>query len=220
MASSGSDEASTPGEGQPPADAGDAAAEAKAAEGDSDSPASDDDGELAVEVEVEAPEDDPAALLEQARAKEKDAHERMLRAMADLENYRRRSRKEIEDGKVEAQSRVLREMLPVVDNLERALEAAPEGDGGMVEGVQLVLRQFAQALERCGVKPVDASGKAFDPNLHEAVSQIESDQPPGTVVEVLQRGYLIGERLLRPAMVVVARAPAAKQPEGGGEAED
>ena len=99
-------------------------------------------------------------------------------------------------------------MLPVVDNLERAIEHA--GGGGeknpIVEGVQLVLRQFTTAFERLEVTAIDALDQPFDPNLHEAISQQESDQPPGTVVQVLQRGYKSGDRLLRPALVVVAKA--------------
>jgi molecular chaperone GrpE len=102
-------------------------------------------------------------------------------------------------------------MLPVVDNLERAIEHATQaGSNPIVEGVQLVLRQFQTAFERLDVLPVEAQGQPFDPNLHEAISQQESDQAPGTVVQVLQRGYRSGERLLRPALVVVAKAPAAK----------
>jgi molecular chaperone GrpE len=79
--------------------------------------------------------------------------------------------------------------------------------------VQLVLRQFLSAFERLDVTPIDAGGQAFDPNLHEAISQMESELPPGTVVQVLQRGYRAGDRLLRPALVVVAKAPAAKTAE-------
>jgi molecular chaperone GrpE len=105
-------------------------------------------------------------------------------------------------------------MLPVVDNLERAIEHAGGGTekNPIVEGVQLVLRQFQTAFERLEVTPVEAMGQPFDPNLHEAISQQESDQPPGTIVQVLQRGYRAGDRLLRPALVVVAKAKPA--PEG------
>jgi molecular chaperone GrpE len=104
-------------------------------------------------------------------------------------------------------------MLPVVDNLERAIEhAASLGDKNpIVEGVQLVLRQFTTAFERLEVTQVEAMGKPFDPNMHEAISQAESDEPPGTVVQVLQRGYKSGDRLLRPALVVVAKAKAAAE---------
>jgi molecular chaperone GrpE len=141
----------------------------------------------------------------------KDNWDRYLRAAADLENLRKRQRRETEDAKLESKGRVLKEMLPVVDNLERAIEhaTAQAGTNPIVEGVQLVLRQFLTAFERLDVTPVEAAGQPFDPNLHEAISQMDSDQPPGTVVQVLQRGYRSGDRLLRPALVVVAKAKAA-----------
>jgi len=115
-------------------------------------------------------------------------------------------------------------MLPVVDNLERALQHAEEASKGtdqaaIVDGVRLVLRQFASAFERCDVTAVIAEGQPFDPNLHEAISQMETAaSPPGTVVTVLQRGYKLGDRLLRPALVVVAKAPPAPPPEASPEA--
>jgi len=104
-------------------------------------------------------------------------------------------------------------MLPVVDNLERAIEHATTqaGTNPIVEGVQLVLRQFLTAFERLEVTPVEAAGQPFDPNLHEAISQQESDAAPGTVVQVLQRGYKSGDRLLRPALVVVAKAKSTPE---------
>lgn len=156
-------------------------------------------------------------------AKEKQENwDRFLRATADLENFRKRSRRELDDARIEARSKVLREMLPVIDNLERALEHAESTEGGaqaggIVEGVKLVLRQFAQALERCDVRPVETVGKPFDPNHHEAISQMESaEHPPGSVVQALQKGYTIGERLLRPALVVVAKAPSEPAPGSSG----
>ena len=189
-----------------------------------------DDAQIPVEVDppgtVAAAE--PAApaapavneLAEKVAALEKekkDNWDRYLRAAADLENLRKRQRREIEDVKLETKGKVLKEMLPVVDNLERAIEHASttgEADQGLrpiVEGVQLVLRQFATAFERLEVTQVDAMGKPFDPNMHEAISQQESDEPPGTVVQVLQRGYKSGDRLLRPTLVVVAKAKAAAE---------
>lgn len=181
-----------------------------------DVPAGEGEGVLPVEVEA-APPSDPMAELEAklaaAEKEKKDNYDRFLRSAADLENMRKRQKRELEDAKFETKNKVLKEMLPVVDNLERAIEHA--GAGGeknpILEGVQLVLRQFTAAFERLEVTPVDAMGQPFDPNLHEAISQQESDQPPGTVVQVLQRGYRAGERLLRPALVVVAKAKAAAE---------
>lgn len=175
--------------------------------------------EIPVEVEAPAQQDPVAELKAKLEAAEKDAKDnkdRWLRAAADLENTRKRTKREIDDAKFDAKNKVLKEMLPVVDNLERAIEHA--GGGGeknpIVEGVQLVLRQFTTAFERLEVTAIDALNQPFDPNLHEAISQQESDQPPGTVVQVLQRGYRTGDRLLRPALVVVAKAKPAPEPEG------
>jgi len=183
-----------------------------------------DDVQIPVEVDAPgsvaaAPEPAPAPVNELAdkvaalEKEKKDNWERYLRAAADLENLRKRQRREIDDVKLETKGKVLKEMLPVVDNLERAIEhAASLGDKNpIVEGVQLVLRQFTTAFERLEVTQVEAMGKPFDPNMHEAISQAESDEPPGTVVQVLQRGYKSGDRLLRPALVVVAKAKAAAE---------
>jgi molecular chaperone GrpE len=148
------------------------------------------------------PTPDPAAS-EEALQEMKD---RWLRAAADLENMRKRSKREIEDARIDAKNEVLREMLPVVDNLERAIAHAGGEESPVIEGVRLVFRQFQTAFERLQIHAIDALGTSFDPTQHEAISQEESDQPPGTVVQVLQRGYRTGDRLLRPALVVVARA--------------
>ena len=160
---------------------------------------------------------DPVAECQQklatAEKEKKDNWDRYLRTAADLENLRKRQRREIDDAKLESKARVLKEMLPVVDNLERAIEHATTqaGTNPIVEGVQLVLRQFLTAFERLEVTPVEAAGQPFDPNLHEAISQQESDAAPGTVVQVLQRGYKSGDRLLRPALVVVAKAKSTPE---------
>jgi molecular chaperone GrpE len=201
--------------------------------------------EIPVEVEVEPaageaqaeapaePAEDPVAALQKRVAElenEKQAtYDRLVRTAADLENFRKRTRRELDDARVDERFKVLKEVLPVLDNLERAVEHAEKGEDaaqGVLQGVQLVLRQFAQALERTDVVGFDAAGQPFDPNLHEAISQLETDEvPPGTVVKVLQRGYKAGTgRLLRPALVVVARPPVveegAGEPGGGGNGED
>jgi molecular chaperone GrpE len=193
-----------------------------AAEPAGDTAASGEGASEIIPVEVEAPQetkDNGAAAAAAAEAKlaalekeKKENWDRYLRAAADLENLRKRQRREVEDARFETKGKVLKEMLPVVDNLERAIEHASTqaGTNPIVEGVQLVLRQFLTAFERLEVMPIEAANQPFDPNLHEAISQQESDQPPGTVVQVLQRGYRQGERLLRPALVVVAKAPAPK----------
>lgn len=151
------------------------------------------------------------ARLSALEAEKKEEHDRLLRVAADLENLRKRQRREVDDARNDTKMRVLKEILPVADNLERALQvSAGEGESAAVlDGVRLVQRQFLQALERLEVSPIEAELQPFDPNLHEAISQQESaDHPPGTVIAVLQRGYKSGERLLRPSLVVVAKAKA------------
>lgn len=150
-----------------------------------------------------------AARIATLEAEKKDSWDKMLRVAADLENLRKRQRREIEDARNDTKMRVLKEMLPVVDNLERALQAAGGENDPVLDGVRLVQRQFLQALERLEVTPIEAEHQPFDPNLHEAISQQESaEHPPGTVIAVLQRGFKSGDRLLRPSLVVVAKAKA------------
>jgi len=168
------------------------------------------------EVAEAAPPDRIAELeakLAIAEKEKKDNWDRYLRGAADLENLRKRQKREAEDTKFETKGKILKEMLPVVDNLERAIEHAvqsSEEKNPIVEGVQLVLRQFTTAFERLDVTAVEAMGQPFDPNLHEAISQQESDAAPGTVIQVLQRGYKVGDRLLRPVLVVVAKAKSSE----------
>ena len=104
------------------------------------------------------------------------------------------------------------EVLPVLDNLERAISHAGQNEGGqgLLEGVTMTAAQFRKVIEELGARPISAVGAVFDPNLHQAMGQVEtSEQPPGTVVSEFQRGYLLQDRLLRPALVMVAKAPAA-----------
>jgi molecular chaperone GrpE len=151
--------------------------------------------------------------LAASEKEKKENWDRYLRSAADLENTRKRNKREADDAKFETKTKILKEILPVVDNLERAIEHAGAGSENqpIIEGVQLVLRQLMTAFERLEVTPVEAQGQPFDPNLHEAISQQESDLPPGSVVTVLQRGYKSGDRLLRPALVVVAKPKAAAE---------
>ncbi|MEZ4359508.1 MAG: nucleotide exchange factor GrpE [Kofleriaceae bacterium] len=149
------------------------------------------------------------ARVEALELEKKDSWDKLLRTAADLENLRKRQRRELEDCRHETKSRVLREMFPVADNLERALTVTAGDVEALLDGVRLVQRQFLQSLERLEVVPIEAEHQPFDPNLHEAISQQESEEhPPGTVIAVLQRGYKSGERLLRPSLVVVAKAKA------------
>lgn len=135
--------------------------------------------------------------------------ENLIRLQAEFENYKKRQAKEREEGRKSANERLLKEFLPVLDNLERAVEhSLGEADTDkMLQGVQLVLKQFRDGLSQFGVEPIEAEGALFDPHIHEAMSRVETegDPPDGTVVEVYQKGYLLYGRVLRPAMVGVAK---------------
>lgn len=162
-------------------------------------------------VPAEQPADDEALAASQAEAQKN--WDLYLRARADLENFRKRAQREKEDLSRFANENLLREILPVADNLERALEHARQsegGNGGLLQGVEMTLGQFQRVLEKFGVTPLRSVGEPFDPARHEALGQVESaEHPPNTVVQELQRGYLLNDRLLRPAMVMVAKAPPA-----------
>jgi molecular chaperone GrpE len=171
----------------------------------------------------------PAATLEDRlaalQAERDDTKDRMLRIAADFENWKKRSRKEQTDGEARVRESVLKDMLEVVDNLERATSAYVENgsvDGASVlKGVNLVLRLFHSKLERYSVKPFEAKGQPFDPRVHEAISQVPTaDVAPGTVANELQKGYRIGDKLLRPAIVAVATAPASAKTQKAQEPEE
>lgn len=135
-----------------------------------------------------------------------------LRKLADFDNYRKRLEREMAEFRKVANANLIRDLLPVVDNLERAVATPSTADGSLRVGVELVLRQFKEALGRHGVAEVDPGGAAFDPSLHEAIQRVDSPEvAENTVIQVLQKGYILGERLLRPALVVVAvpSSPAA-----------
>jgi molecular chaperone GrpE len=161
----------------------------------------------------------PADFEEKIAAAEAEAAEnrdRMLRMAAELENYKKRAARELDDIKKYATENLIRQLLTVVDNLERAIaSAASENENGqsLVDGVALTLAEIMKILERHYVRPIQALGEPFDPAFHQAMCQEESaDQPPNTVVQEYQKGYLIHERLLRPAMVVVSKAAQKGQP--------
>lgn len=172
-----------------------------------------------LKVELAAAREEIQRLLQAAQEKDQELARQKdlyLRARADMENLRKRTAKEKEDFAKYSQESLLLNILPVVDNLERALEAARNHqqaqDPAVLEaGVTLILKQFLDTLEKLGVKPLEARGQSFDPHFHHAVMNVEtSEAPAGTVVEVLQKGYLLKDRLLRPAMVKVAASPSEK----------
>ncbi len=149
--------------------------------------------------------------LEAMEAEAKENHGKYLRAMADLDNYRKRAQKEITDARSFANETLISELLPVIDNFERALEHAcgEQGDESIRDGVRLITDQMFGVLKKFGLEEIKALGERFDPGLHHAISEEESaDAEPGTVLKVFQKGYFLKGKLVRPAMVVVAKAGA------------
>ena len=148
---------------------------------------------------------DAAKELTEQLASEKD---RVLRLSAEFENYKKRKQRELDDFKKFANETVFKNMLTVVDNLERAIMAAEENSAeeSLLEGVKLTHKEILKLFETFNVKPVEAKNQPFDPNFHQAVTQEETDEfPENTVTTVLQKGYLLHDRLIRPAMVVVSK---------------
>lgn len=155
------------------------------------------------------------SLEERLEAAEKEAqknHDRLLRVMAEFENYKKRMEREMNDYRKFANESLIKEILPIVDSLQKALEVSDEQKekslGGLREGVEMTLKGLLTGLEKFGVVPIESLKESFDPNFHQAVMQEEStEHSDNTVVQELQKGYLIGDRLLRPAMVVVSKNP-------------
>lgn len=165
--------------------------------------------------------DERIALLEAEVGQYKD---QALRALAEAENTRRRAKKEVEDTAKYAVSNLAKDILAAPDNLRRALDNIPS-DGRkkdelldrLAAGVELVEREILAVFERYGIKKIDPQGQPFDHNFHQALFEVQTaDQPPGTVVQVLAPGYVIHDRLLRPAMVGVAKAPSSEGKDNSG----
>jgi molecular chaperone GrpE len=156
----------------------------------------------------ESPEETIARLEEAVST----AHDEALRAQAEAQNAIRRAEQDVEKARKFALERFCNELLPVVDNLERALEAA-EGDEEILkpiaEGVELTLKSFLDALQKFSIEPVSPQGEPFDPQLHQAMTMVENGEvEPNTVIAVMQKGYTLNGRLVRPAMVMVSKSPA------------
>lgn len=201
------------------ADAGEEAVKDQVADAETQ-PAADNSAAAADASGSESVEADPEQLVAEARAEAMKNWDLYLRERADLENFRKRAQREKEDAIRFANDRLLKEMIPVLDNLERAVEHAGESDGGegLLEGIDMTVTMFRKVLEDFGVKPILAIGKVFDPNLHQAMGQMETDDfLPNTVSAEYQKGYLLHDRLLRPSLVMVAKAPAADSADKNNE---
>jgi molecular chaperone GrpE len=159
-------------------------------------------------ADIAPPTPTPEEKLEAAERQAQENHERFLRAAAELDNFRKRKEREVSDLRKYANQTLLRELLGVVDNLERALAASQESGEpqGLTEGVDMTLKELLKIFDQFHVKPIESLQQPFDPNLHEAVMQEPSDTvPANTVLKELQKGYMLRDRLLRPAMVVVSK---------------
>jgi molecular chaperone GrpE len=163
------------------------------------------------------------AVLEALKNEVENLKDQRLRALAEAENIRRRADKEKADASQYAVTKFARDMVGIADNFARALaavpaqvrEAADPQVKAVLDGVEATDRQLMQTLERYGVKPVDTSSGKFDPNLHQAIAEVPGNgKPAGSIVDVVQSGYMIGERLLRPAMVTVAKKDMAAESAG------
>ncbi|MBN2530921.1 MAG: nucleotide exchange factor GrpE [Deltaproteobacteria bacterium] len=163
----------------------------------------DDDQAMEAEVEVMDPQQQVAQLTEEmAREREK-----YLRALADLDNLRKRSRRDVEEARVKGQMSVLEELLPALDSIDMALKSIEPNDANQAvyDGMLMVHKQFLTSMERFHLKRVQSLGQKFDPSMHEAVSYVPSpDHDTGAIIDEMRSGYTLGERLLRAAMVVVS----------------
>ncbi|GAW93452.1 nucleotide exchange factor GrpE [Calderihabitans maritimus] len=194
--------------------------EAPALEAEQEKTEAQEEGEELVDKEAQEEENQFQALEEELRSvkaaleqKTQEAQEwfrRLQRLQADFDNYRRRSRKELQDMAEYASEKLILRLLPVLDNFERAIASAPEDQlaASYVDGVNMIYRQLVEVLQQEGVASIEAVGQPFDPEKHEAVMQIEtSEYEDNTVVEELRKGYTLKGKILRPAMVKVAKKP-------------
>jgi molecular chaperone GrpE len=171
--------------------------------------------------------DDPETGSVEALAKEAaDARDKMLRTLAEMENLRKRTAREVSDARTYGITGFARDVLDIADNLQRALDALPAearanadpGLNALIEGVELTERSLLNTLEKNGVKKFDPAGQKFDPNFQQAMYEVpDASVPSGTVVQVVQTGYMIGERVLRPALVGVSKGGVKAAPAGAND---
>lgn len=169
-----------------------------------------DDSKKADIVETEDPLKVMEAKLESLEQEAKENHDRFLRISAEFENYKKRAAREMSEFKKFANESFVKAMLTVVDNLDRAIESSDSDkhvNSSVMEGVHMTLKEILKVFEQFSVKPFESIGKTFDPSLHQAVAQEETDEyPENSILKELQKGYMMHDRLLRPAMVIVAKA--------------
>ncbi len=175
----------------------------------------------ATDAVTEDADNDIEKRLEDSEAEAKMAHDRFLRVSAEFENYKKRAQREVDDFRKYANEAILKELLTVVDNLERAVESSSDKceNGQLLEGIDLTLKEILKVFEKFSVKPIEALEHEFDPAVHQAVLQEASEaHAENMVIREFQKGYTIHDRLLRPAMVVVSKS--AENPGDGAETEN
>ena len=167
-------------------------------------------GDEIKEPTAEAAAESPASQeLEKSKAEAKEFQDKYLRLYADTENFKKRMARETLEREKYYNEGIIKELLPVMDNLERAISHETPGCEGLMEGVKMVRKQLMDTLAKFGVTQVESVGLPFDPNKQQAIMQVETDDcEPGTVVEEFQKGYFLNDRILRPAMVTVAKKPS------------
>ena len=159
------------------------------------------------ETNTAEPQPQPNNELETARTEAADYKDRWLRGQAEFQNYRKRIDRERMEMRATAGADIIKQLIPVLDDFDRAFKLAPAElkNNSVLDGFRLIERKFNQTLEQAGVTPIPTVGKQFDPNFHESVADEDSDKPHGTILEEYRRGYLMGDKVIRPAMVKIAR---------------
>ena len=166
-------------------------------------------------VETEAEENSLEKQLEDAKAQAADNLDQLMRTKAEMENIRRRSEKDVSNARKYALEKFAQELLPVIDSMEMGVAAAQDESADVAklrEGTEMTLKMFETAIEKFGIESVHPHGEAFNPEHHQAMTMVDSpEHEPNTVIDVMQKGYLLNERLVRPAMVVVSSANSGKE---------
>lgn len=172
------------------------------------------DNNASSEADAAQEHEDPVALLEDARNKADEHWNLYLRTNAEMDNLRKRAERDVQNAHKFGVEKLVAELLPVIDSMEMGMAAVDNSDEAttkLLEGMELTLKMFADALQKIGVTQLNPMGEVFNPDFHQAMSMVENpDAEPNTVIAVMQKGYLLNDRLVRPAMVMVAKAPAAE----------
>ncbi|WP_422486308.1 nucleotide exchange factor GrpE [Gudongella sp. DL1XJH-153] len=164
---------------------------------------------IETEIPLEEEEEDPIfkskAMLEEKENEILDLSNKLARLQADFQNFKRRTEKDREQSIIYGIEAIILDLLPVIDNFERAMKLQEDKEDNFYKGISMIEKQLVEVLEKNSVYEIEALGNDFDPNLHHAVSSVESDEKPGTVIEVLQKGYILNDKVIRPTIVVVAK---------------